>query len=152
VSGHCRVPSSELLLQPVRLHSLVSHIACSSGREIPGGLAPSDTPQMIILTFDDAITDRSINIYKSLFDGKFRNPNGCPIKATFFVNHEWNNYDQTQWLHSNFHEIAVNSITFVLQTEKWRHLQTSDAIIENSRSMVGRDGRNARCPERVQLC
>ncbi|KAK0404292.1 hypothetical protein QR680_017384 [Steinernema hermaphroditum] len=85
---------------------------CSrSGREIPGNLSLSSTPQMVILTFDDPITDRSINVFKSLFDGRYRNPNGCPIRATFFVSHEWNNYDQTQWLYARGHEIAVNSIS-----------------------------------------
>ncbi|VDM44761.1 unnamed protein product [Toxocara canis] len=85
---------------------------CSrSGMEIPGGYEAIEVPQMVILTFDDPVTDRSIKIFKSLFSGRFRNPNGCPIKATFFVSHEWNNYDQTQWLMSNGHEIAVRSMT-----------------------------------------
>uniref|UniRef100_A0A914VG41 EGF-like domain-containing protein n=1 Tax=Plectus sambesii TaxID=2011161 RepID=A0A914VG41_9BILA len=85
---------------------------CSrDGAAIPGGLSAAETPQMVVLTFDDAVTDRTINIYKSLFDGRFKNPNGCPIKGTFFISHEWNNYDQTQWLYTNEHEIGVNSIT-----------------------------------------
>ncbi|TKR80828.1 hypothetical protein L596_014830 [Steinernema carpocapsae] len=82
-----------------------------TGRDIPGGLVKEATPQMVILTFDDPITDRTINVFKSLFDGRFRNPNGCPIRATFFVSHEWNNYDQTQWLYAHGQEIAVNSIS-----------------------------------------
>ena len=88
---------------------------CSrNGTEIPGGLSAAETPQMVVLTFDDAVTDRTINIYKSLFDGRYKNPNGCPIKGTFFVSHEWNNYDQTQWLYTNEHELGVNSITYVI--------------------------------------
>lgn len=46
---------------------------CSrSGREVPGGLNENQTPQMIIITFDDAVTDQaaqasdSIN-FKSIF-------------------------------------------------------------------------------------
>ncbi|KAE9548293.1 hypothetical protein FO519_008491 [Halicephalobus sp. NKZ332] len=78
---------------------------------IPGGLSPEETPQMVFLTFEGPVTDRTINIFKSLFNGKFRNPNNCPIKGTFFVSHEWNNYDQVQWLFSSGHEVAVNSIT-----------------------------------------
>ena len=85
---------------------------CSkSGTMIPGGLTPSETPQMIVLTVDDAVVSRVMPFYRRLFDGRFANPDGCPIRATFFVSHEWNNYDQTQWLFSKGHEIAVNSIT-----------------------------------------
>ena len=84
---------------------------CFCGTGIPGELRPEETPQMVLLTFEGPVTDRTINIFKSLFNGKFRNPNNCPIKGTFFVSHEWNNYDQVQWLFSSGHEIAVNSIT-----------------------------------------
>ena len=84
---------------------------CFCGNGIPGGLKPEETPQMVLLTFEGPVTDRTINIFKSLFNGKFRNPNNCPIKGTFFVSHEWNNYDQVQWLFSSGHEVAVNSIT-----------------------------------------
>uniref|UniRef100_A0A1I7X0A4 Prion-like-(Q/N-rich) domain-bearing protein 25 n=1 Tax=Heterorhabditis bacteriophora TaxID=37862 RepID=A0A1I7X0A4_HETBA len=99
---------------------------CSkTGMAIPGGFRPKEIPQMVILSFDDAITDRTINIYKSLFNGKHRNPNGCPIKGTFFISHQWNNYDQTQWVHSKGNEIAVNSITHETLSrstkERWRH-------------------------------
>lgn len=66
---------------------------------------------MVMLSFDDPITDRIINTLKSLFSGSIRNPNGCAIKGTFFVSHQWNNYDQSLWLHSTNHEIGVNSIT-----------------------------------------
>ncbi|CAJ0959311.1 unnamed protein product, partial [Mesorhabditis belari] len=99
---------------------------CSkTGTVIPGGLNAKDTPQMIILTFDDPITDRTINIYKSLFDGRIRNPNSCPIKGTFFISHQWNNYDQAQWLYSRGNEIALNSITHETLTtateQRWRN-------------------------------
>ncbi|PAV65451.1 hypothetical protein WR25_12538 isoform A [Diploscapter pachys] len=105
------------------------HCYCSrSGMEIPGGLERKETPQMIVLTFSGPITDRVINIYKSLFDGKLRNPNGCPIRGTFFISHQFNNYDQTQWVHSRGGEIAVHSITSEVlrdkSSERWRHEMT----------------------------
>uniref|UniRef100_A0A0R3RUC5 NodB homology domain-containing protein n=1 Tax=Elaeophora elaphi TaxID=1147741 RepID=A0A0R3RUC5_9BILA len=104
---------------PVTDSCLLPHCFCSrSGLEIPGGLLARDVPQIILLTFDGPITDQTFPIYKSLFSGDYRysnlllkNPNGCPIKGTFFVSSEWNNYDQTHWLISKGHEIAVNSIT-----------------------------------------
>uniref|UniRef100_A0AC35TSL0 EGF-like domain-containing protein n=1 Tax=Rhabditophanes sp. KR3021 TaxID=114890 RepID=A0AC35TSL0_9BILA len=85
---------------------------CSrTGKEVPGRIPPANTPQMVILTFDGPVNDRVTNIYKSILSGKHVNPNGCPIKATFFVSHEWSNYDQIEWLYSAGHEIAINSIT-----------------------------------------
>ncbi|ULT83146.1 hypothetical protein L3Y34_012415 [Caenorhabditis briggsae] len=83
----------------------------STGKMPPDNLDPKQVPQMVLLSFDDPITDRIINTLKSLFSGKIRNPNGCAIKGTFFVSHQWNNYDQTLWLHSKGNEIGVNSIT-----------------------------------------
>lgn len=86
---------------------------CSkNGTSIPGNLAISETPQMVILTFDDAVNGKTIDTYKTLFDEKnFRNRNNCPIKATFFVSHEWNNYADSQWVYWSGNEVAVNSIT-----------------------------------------
>lgn len=40
-----------------------------------------------------------------------RNPNGCGIRATFFINHEYSNYAQIQWFAAQGHEMAVHSIT-----------------------------------------
>lgn len=62
---------------------------------------------MIILTFDDPVTDRTINIYKSLFDGHIRNPNGCGIKGEImfdlFLNIQRKFYGTT-CSHANFRE------------------------------------------------
>lgn len=77
------------------------------GIDIPSGFASVEIPQMVLLTFDESITDRAIDLYKSLFSGDRKNPNGCAISGTFFVEHKYNNYDQTQWLYSNGHEIGV---------------------------------------------
>lgn len=41
-----------------------------------------DVPQMITITFDDAINNNNIDLYKEMFNGKRKNPNGCNIKAT----------------------------------------------------------------------
>ena len=49
-------------------------------------------PQIVYLTFDDGMTEEFDRLYFSeLFmpnengEYKYTNPNGCPIKATFFV-------------------------------------------------------------------
>lgn len=47
------------------------------------------------------------------------NPNGCGIRATFFVNHEYSNYAQVHWLAAQSHEIALHSITHRLPELWW---------------------------------
>lgn len=71
-----------------------------------------ETPQMILLTFDDAINEENWDIYtQEILLPTRKNPNGCPMKATFFVSHQYNNYQMTQRLWNLGHEIAVHSIT-----------------------------------------
>ena len=56
---------------------------CSEdGTTTPGDIPPKDVPQMITITFDDAINNNNIDLYKEMFNGKRKNPNGCNIKAT----------------------------------------------------------------------
>ena len=69
---------------------------------------------MIMLTFDDAVNDVNFPLYEDIFHDNNRkrlNPNGCPIRGTFFVSHEWTDYGAVQTLYSRGHEIASHSIT-----------------------------------------
>uniref|UniRef100_A0A1I8AH24 NodB homology domain-containing protein n=1 Tax=Steinernema glaseri TaxID=37863 RepID=A0A1I8AH24_9BILA len=95
---------------------------CSkTGKVPPGNLRVDEVPQFVVLTFDDAVNARTMADYKKLFGSvRYRNPNGCPIKATFFVSHEWTNYDLVQWLSEEGHEIASNSITHTSLQNKGR--------------------------------
>lgn len=70
---------------------------------------PGTVPQMITLTFDDAINNNNMDLYQLIFDGR-QNPNQCNIKATFFVSHKYTNYSAVQEMHRLGHEIAVHSI------------------------------------------
>ena len=68
---------------------------------MPGGLCPEGTrcnkvPQMITITFDDAVNVNNIDLYDEIFNGQRRNPNGCDIKGTFFITHKYNNYSAVQ--------------------------------------------------------
>ena len=96
---------------------------CSTGGATPPVIRDVSTiPQMVVLTFDDAIVrrcdvscssttlsgilksfDRSLNfsalqniqnidLYNSIFSPNRTNKNGCPIRGTFFVSHEYTNY------------------------------------------------------------
>lgn len=85
---------------------------CSKdGTNIPGGLEPEDTPQIILLTFDGAVNLNNYEHYKKVFNGKRQNPNGCDIKGTFFISHEYSNYHQIQSLAYEQHEMATETIS-----------------------------------------
>ena len=51
------------------------------------------------------------SLYEKLFRPDRVNPNGCPIRGTFYVTHEWNDYWLTKKLYAEGHEIADHSIT-----------------------------------------
>ncbi|XP_017461566.1 PREDICTED: uncharacterized protein LOC108354898 [Rhagoletis zephyria] len=86
---------------------------CSKdGTQIPGRLSPGTVPQMILLTFDDAVNFENFDLFTNvLFKANRRNPNGCPIRGTFFVSHQYTNYQFVQKLWNDGHEIAVHSVT-----------------------------------------
>lgn len=44
---------------------------------------------MILLTFDGAVNLNNYEHYKKVFNKKRQNPNGCDIKGTFFISHEY---------------------------------------------------------------
>ncbi|XP_069981940.1 uncharacterized protein Cda5 isoform X12 [Penaeus vannamei] len=80
------------------------------GKDIPGGLTPKETPQIVLLTFDDSVNDLNKELYTELFQNGRKNPNGCPITSTMYVSHEWTDYSQVQNLYADGHEIASHSI------------------------------------------
>ena len=51
----------------------------------PGNLTASRTPQLVVLTFDDSVNDLNKRLYQDIFHPSRKNPNGCPIAATFYV-------------------------------------------------------------------
>eukprot|EP00794_Sanderia_malayensis_P004976 gene4976-5626_t len=95
-----------------------------SGTKIPGGLNVQNVPQMVMISFDDAVNVVNFEFYKQLFkpDSKpRRNPNGCNITATFFVSHEYTNYRLVEMLRHWRHEIADHSITHRTPTTWWKN-------------------------------
>jgi len=81
------------------------------GSKIPANLTKEKIPQMVILTFDDSVNDLNQRLYQNIFHPIRRNPNGCPISATFYVSHEWTDYGHVQNMYSDGHEIASHSIS-----------------------------------------
>ncbi|RVE52174.1 hypothetical protein evm_003247 [Chilo suppressalis] len=97
---------------------------CSS-TQIPGGLAPRDTPQFVMSTFDDNVNIINIETYREmLYDRK--NSNGCPAGATFYISHEYTNYRAVNELYNNGFEIALHSITHRTPQTFWAEATKED--------------------------
>nr|WJN23033.1 chitin deacetylase 5b [Antheraea pernyi] len=90
---------------------------CSS-TSIPGGLQPRDTPQFVTLTFDDAVNVLNTETYRNLIYNRV-NSNGCPAGTTFYVSHEYTNYQLVNELYNNGFEIALHSISHRTPQTYW---------------------------------
>lgn len=66
---------------------------------------------MIIMTFDGAINHNNFDHYQKIFNTDRLNPNNCPLKGTFFISHEYCNYNMVQSLAHDGHEIATETIS-----------------------------------------
>lgn len=63
------------------------------------------------MTFDDAINEVNSEHYEDLFNRGRKNPNGCPISASFYVSHEWTDYSLVQNLYADGHEMASHTVS-----------------------------------------
>ncbi|KAG9035805.1 hypothetical protein FS837_001814 [Tulasnella sp. UAMH 9824] len=85
--------------------------ACASTSP-PGGLSPQDTPMFILFTADDAVQPYTLNSVNQ-FLAQRKNPNGCPVKMTFFTSLSYTNYaNVTDWYVAG-NEIADHTMTHV---------------------------------------
>ncbi|OXA39126.1 hypothetical protein Fcan01_26133 [Folsomia candida] len=96
---------------------------CSSDLP-PGGLYGPNLPQMVLFTFDGAITPTNHPFFYQVFNNR-RNPNGAPMSVTFFVTHEFTNYSLVHDLWASGHDIAAHSITYDPNMAYWRTLSES---------------------------
>ncbi|KZP04662.1 hypothetical protein FIBSPDRAFT_1054534 [Athelia psychrophila] len=78
----------------------------------PGGLSPSEVPQFIVFTADDAVQSYTLDAINQ-FLAQRKNPNGCPIKMTYFTSLNYTNYTLvTDWFVAG-NEIADHTMTHV---------------------------------------
>lgn len=76
----------------------------------PGGLAPSEIPQFVLLTHDDAISALSNTVVRSVTDGH-TNPNGCNVVATWFTTSDGTSCELAKRLWDENHEIALHTVS-----------------------------------------
>jgi len=84
----------------------------------PKNMKPNEIPQLVFLTFDDAITVSNYDYYVSILKNRV-NPNGQPISMTFYVTHEYNDYVKTHDLFYMGNEIACHSVTHKNNQTYW---------------------------------
>ena len=81
------------------------------GTTPPLGFNANEIPQLVFLTFDDAVADWMLPMYERILAGR-RNPNGCPILMTFYVTHDGGtNYQQVNRYYNQGHEMASHTVT-----------------------------------------
>lgn len=91
----------------------------SSGAKVPGDLDPKTVPQMIIISFDDAVNSNVQPIYEALFTPERKNPNGCPIRGSFYLAHQWTDYRLVQQLYRDGHDIMLHSTSHKKPESYW---------------------------------
>ncbi|XP_046636843.1 chitin deacetylase 7-like isoform X3 [Daphnia pulicaria] len=96
----------------------------------PMGLNPKEIPQIVFLTFDDALNYWMYPTYQKIL-GNRTNPNGCNIGMTFFVSHESGTGNTTSQNGTDYrlvneffnrgHEIASHSVTHKADFIYWKN-------------------------------
>ncbi|XP_026461246.1 uncharacterized protein LOC113362969 [Ctenocephalides felis] len=99
-------------------------------KEAPNGLSKAETPQFVMFTFDDAVNVQNIVYYDQIFAKRVNKLNGCPVAGTFFISHEYCDYELTHKLYKAGHEIALHSISHISSTEYWKNIKVEDLVKE----------------------
>ena len=81
----------------------------------PGGLNITNVPQIVLITFDDAVNSSRYGIVQQILTNHV-NPNGTPIQATFYVMTDGSDYRLVQELYSQGHEIALHTMSHTTTT------------------------------------
>ncbi|KAL8602232.1 hypothetical protein ACOMHN_022745 [Nucella lapillus] len=72
--------------------------------------SPDKIPQMVYFAFDGSFSEDETEFYDHLFSTKQRNPNGCPITMSFYVDNKGTEYHLVTDFFKKGNEIASNSV------------------------------------------
>ncbi|KOB66971.1 Uncharacterized protein OBRU01_20493, partial [Operophtera brumata] len=87
-----------------------THIGCSDGSCIPAEYFLACQLPECYCSENGTSIPGNLEPTQHILPPSRTNPNGCPVKATFFISHPYTNYRHVQKLWNDGHEIAVNSI------------------------------------------
>ncbi|XP_077498092.1 chitin deacetylase 8-like isoform X2 [Amblyomma americanum] len=126
IYGHCAFDVARGAECDPAICRLEDNCLCMSNHP-PGNLTVAETPQFVMITFDDAVNDQNMGFYRELLaPGRRRNrANGCNMAATFFVSAGYTDYSFVHELHSAGNEIALHSITHLNNMTYWRTLDVA---------------------------
>lgn len=91
---------------------------CSDVR-LSSAFKDKDLPQLVSVTFDDAVTALIYDEVVDLFS-RIINPDGCKAKVGFYVSHEYTDYSKVHSLWAQGHEIGLHSITHGTDSDYWK--------------------------------
>ena len=97
-------------------------------------------PQIVYLTFDDGFTALAEEqFYRPLFDGTYKNPNNCSIRATHFIAHTSTDYSLVNQYWHKGHEMAAHSISHRNNLTYWETMSPDEWATEmvGVRKMIG---------------
>ncbi|XP_055346648.1 LOW QUALITY PROTEIN: chitin deacetylase 1-like [Paramacrobiotus metropolitanus] len=136
-TGITKKPKLQICPAPLCTKSNCQAPGCRCGSaDPPNVMDPDDIPQMILVTFENAITDWAMSVSENTFTDARKNPNNCPIRATYFVSHEWTDYSNVQNLLTKGHEIAVLGIS--LEFKNNRSLESWEAETQGQRKILSK--------------
>ncbi|KAF9360162.1 hypothetical protein BGX34_007917 [Mortierella sp. NVP85] len=78
----------------------------------PKGMDPKTVPQFFTLTFDDAIQSQTVPTTTALMS-EHRNPNGCPVKATWFAQTLYSDFALIQQWYAAGNEVAGHTMNHI---------------------------------------
>ncbi|RZC33227.1 chitin deacetylase [Asbolus verrucosus] len=87
-------------------------------------------PQFVALTVSESLVKTLHYHYLAPLFFNRKNPDGSPVGASFYVNHEYTDYELVQDLYLRGFEIGVHSITKNSSQEYWRHATYKDLVEE----------------------
>ncbi|XP_060601484.1 chitin deacetylase 7-like [Ruditapes philippinarum] len=87
----------------------IPNCRCYDDRTIPGSLSKSETPQIVMVSFEGTINSDNIKDYLPIFQS-VTNPNNCPARGTFFIEDSGTAYDLVKDISSDGHEIGISSV------------------------------------------
>ncbi|KAJ3155255.1 hypothetical protein HDU86_004345 [Geranomyces michiganensis] len=82
----------------------------------------ANPPQFLLLTFDDSIQESIWPQVQTLL-GTRKNPNGCPIRATFFTQVFYSDPYLVQTWYAQGHEVADHSVDHLLPTQTYHQVE-----------------------------
>jgi hypothetical protein len=89
----------------------------------------NETPQLVMLTFDDAVTAQIYDLVMPAIDGRV-NPDGCPAQITYFHSHEYTDYTKVHHLWANGHELGLHSVSHTPYVNYWNQISLENMTAE----------------------